>query len=132
MWFLDTNACIMFSRGQTQVCAHWRRHRAGELAIPVTVLGELLVGAEKSSHPQRVLAEIEALLERHELIGVTEEVAGAYARIRAALEKRGATIGENDLWIAATAVAHSATVVTNNMAEFSRVPGLTIEDWTQS
>jgi tRNA(fMet)-specific endonuclease VapC len=132
MWFLDTNACIMFTRGQAQVCTRWRRHRAGELAIPMTVLGELLVGAEKSSQPERVFGEIEALIERHELIGVTGEVARAYARIRADLERRGTTIGENDLWIAATALAHDATLVTNNTAEFSRVPELKIEDWSQA
>ncbi len=130
MWFLDTNACIMFSRGQTQVCTRWRRHRSIEIAVPMTVFGELLVGAEKSSQPERILGEIKALLERHELIAVTEEVARAYARIRADLEKRGVTIGENDLWIAATALMHDATLVTNNTAEFSRVSGLKIEDWS--
>ncbi len=130
MWFLDTNACILFSRGHAQVRARWHRHHSMEIAIPMTVFGELLVGAEKSSQPERVLGEINALLERHELISVTEEVARAYARIRAGLEKRGTTIGENDLWIAAMAVTHRATLVTNNTAEFSRVSGLQIEDWT--
>jgi tRNA(fMet)-specific endonuclease VapC len=131
MWFLDTNACVMFSRGQAGVCARWRQHRAREIAIPMTVFGELMVGAEKSSQPERVLREIEALLERHELIDVTEDVAEHYARIRADLEKRGQIIGANDLWIAATALAHDATLVTNNTGEISRVPGLKIEDWTQ-
>lgn len=131
MWFLDTNACIMFTRGQAHVCARWHQHHSDEIAIPMVVFGELLVGSEKSSQPERVSGEIEALIERHALIGVTGEVARAYARIRADLEKRGTTIGENDLWIAATALAHDATLVTNNTAEFSRVPGLKIEDWTQ-
>lgn len=48
MWFLDTNACIMFSRGQAMVCARWHQHRANQLAIPMTVFGELMVGAEKA------------------------------------------------------------------------------------
>ena len=131
MWFLDTNACIMFTRGQAHVCARWHQHHSDEIAIPMMVFGELLVGSEKSSQPERVSGEIEALIERHALIGVTGEVARAYARIRAGLEKRGTTIGENDLWIAATALAHDATLVTNNTDEFSRVPGLKIEDWAQ-
>ena len=131
MWFLDTNACIMFTRGQAHVCARWHQHHSDEIAIPMMVFGELLVGSEKSSQPERVSGEIEALIERHALIGVTGEVARAYARIRADLEKRGTTIGENDLWIAATALAHDATLVTNNTDEFSRVPGLKIEDWAQ-
>ena len=131
-WFLDTNACIMHLRGRhPQLSTQWRQHRAEDLAIPLTTYAELLVGAEKSSQPERVLQQIELLLEAHEIVEITEEVAEHYARIRADLEKRGVTIGGNDLWIAATALAHGAILVTNNTGEFSRVPGLAIEDWTQ-
>jgi tRNA(fMet)-specific endonuclease VapC len=131
-WFLDTNACIMHPRGRhPQVSVRWRQHRAEDLAIPLTTYAELLVGAEKSSQPERVLQQIELLLEAHEIVEITEEVAEHYARIRADLEARGVNIGGNDLWIAATAFAHGATLVTNNTGEFSRVPGLLIEDWTQ-
>ena len=58
------------------------------------------MGAEKSSQPERVLRQIETLLEAHEIVEITEEVAEHYARIRADLETRGVTIGGNDLWIA--------------------------------
>ena len=111
--------------------ARWQQHRAEDLALPLTVDAELLVGAEKSSQPERVRRQIEALLEAHEIVEITEEVAGFYARVRAGLEARGEVIGANDLWIAATALTHGATLVTNNTAEFSRVPGLVLEDWTQ-
>ena len=132
-WFLDTNACIMHLRGRhPQLSARWRQHRAEDLAIPLTAYAELLVGAEKSSQPERVLRQIELLLEAHEIVEITEEVAEHCARIRADLETRGATIDGNDLRIAATALLLSAsTLVTNNTGEFSRVPGLLIEDWTQ-
>ena len=130
-WFLDTNACIMHLSGRhPQLSERWRQHRAEDLALPLTAYAELLVGAEKSSQPERVLRQIEVLLEAHEIVEITEEVAEHYARIRADLEARGAVIGGNDLGIAATALAHSATLVTNNTAEFSRVPGLLLEDWT--
>ena len=130
-WFLDTNACIMHLRGRhPQLSERWRQHRAEDLAIPLPAYAELLVGAEKSSQSERVLREVELLLEAHEIVELTEEVAEHYARLRADLESRGDIIGGNDLWIAATALAHGATLVTNNTAEFSRVPGLTIEDWT--
>ena len=130
-WFLDTNACIMHLRGRhPQLSGRWREHRAEDLVIPLTAYAELLVGAEKSSQPERVLRQIEVLLEAHEIVEITEEVAGHYARIRADLESRGVTIGCNDLWIAATALAHGATLVTNNTGDFSRVAGLVIEDWT--
>jgi tRNA(fMet)-specific endonuclease VapC len=130
-WFLDTNACIMHLCGRhPQLSAKWREHRAEDLAIPLAVYAELLVGAEKSSQPERVLRQIEQLLEAHEIVEITEEVASHYARIRADLERRGVTIGGNDLWIAATALAHGATLVTNNTDEFTRVTGLLLEDWT--
>ena len=132
-WFLDTNACIMHLRGRhPQLSGRWRQHRAEDLALPLTAYAELLVGAEKSSQPERVLRQIEVLLEAHEIVEITEEVAEHYARIRADLEVRGAVIGGNDLLIAATALAHGATLVTNNTAEFSRVPGLLLEDWTSA
>jgi tRNA(fMet)-specific endonuclease VapC len=47
------------------------------------------------------------------------------------LERRGVIIGGNDLWIAATTLAHGATLVTNNTSEFDRIPGILIEDWAQ-
>lgn len=52
-----------------------------------------------------------------------------YAEIRTDLERRGETIGANDLLIAATALAHGATLVTRNTGEFSRVPDLHLEAW---
>ena len=132
-WFLDTNACIMHLRGRhPQLSGRWRQHRAEDLAIPLTTYAELLVGAEKSSQPERVLRQIELLLEAHEIVELTEEVAEHYAHLRAELETRGTIIGGNDLWIAATALAHGATLVTNNTGEFSRVPGLVIEDWSRA
>lgn len=132
-WFLDTNACIMHLRGRhPQLSAKWRTHRAEDLAIPLSVYAELLVGAEKSSQREKVIGQIDLLLEAHEIVEITEEVAGHYARIRADLEKRGTSIGGNDLWIAATALAHGATLVTNNTGEFTRVPGLLLEDWTHA
>lgn len=132
-WFLDTNACIMYLRGRhPQLNARWRQHRAEDLALPLTVYAELLVGAEKSSQPERALQQIESLLVAHEIVEITEEVAEEYARIRADLERRGFVIGGNDLWIAATALAHGATLVTNNTGEFPRIPTLTLEDWTLS
>ncbi len=129
-WFLDTNVCIRHWRGQhPQLSARWRQHRAEEIYIPLTVYAELLVGAEKSSHPERVQRQIETLLEAHDIVEITDEVAEHYARIRADLEKRGVIIGGNDLWIAATALAHGATLVTSNVGEFSRIPDLALEDW---
>lgn len=130
-WFLDANVCIHHWRGQhPQLSARWRQHHARDIFVPLTVYAELLVGAEKSSQPERVLRQIETLLEAHEIVEITEDVAEHYARIRAGLERHGVIIGGNDLWIAATAMAHGATLVTANTGEFSRIPGLPLENWS--
>lgn len=118
-WLLDSNACIMHLRGRhPQLTTRWQRHPAGEIFIPLPVYAELLVGAEKSSQRERVSREIELLLEAHDVVEVTEDIAAPYARIRADLERRGTIIGTNDIWIAALALAHEATLVTNNTNEF--------------
>lgn len=131
-WFLDTNACITYLRNaNAHLTSRWRKHRADEVAIPLPVYAELVLGAEKSSKRERVLREIQALLQPHRIVRIDEAVAQHYARIRADLERRGTPISGNDLWIAATTLAHRATLVTNNTAEFSRVQGLSLEDWTQ-
>lgn len=132
-WFLDTNARIAHLRGRhPQLSQRWQQHRANELAIPLPVYAELLVGAEKSTQRERVLRQIDLLREAHDIVELSEDVAERYASIRADLERRGVIIGNNDLWIAATALVHRAILVTNNTGEFSRVAaGLSFEDWTQ-
>ena len=64
------------------------------------------------------------------MLDLDEDTALHYAAIRADLKKRGAMIGANDLFIAAHARALGLTLVTNNTAEFERVKGLEIENWT--
>lgn len=129
--FLDTIVCIHHLRGRhPQLSAWWQQYRATDLALPLPVYAELLVGAERSTQPRRALTQIEMLLEAHDVIEITEEHAEHYARIRTELEQRGALIGGNDLWIAAMALANGATLVTANTSEFERVPDLLLEDWT--
>ena len=69
-------------------------------------------------------------MEPFEYISFESQAAIAYARIRYDLEKEGKSIGPNDLIIAAVVLANQGTLVTHNVNEFSRVPGLLIEDWT--
>lgn len=110
---------------------------AADLAMSMVSLGELRVWAEK--HGQRAKAEAltEQLSQRVRCVGphqsdpAGERIAHCYGKTVARLEVDGTTIGTNDAWIAAHALALDLTLVTNNVREFQRVPGLTIEDWTQ-
>jgi tRNA(fMet)-specific endonuclease VapC len=100
-----------------------------DLGVAVITLAELWFGARKSSRPERTRASVDAFLRPFEIIPLDKDAADWYAEIRFRLERRGRPIGERDLLIAAIARSRKLTVVTHNVGEFGRVPGLTIEDW---
>jgi tRNA(fMet)-specific endonuclease VapC len=94
-------------------------------------VAELRYGALNSSHPQRSLTGVEALLLAPiEIAGCGEDAAAHHAQIRLALRAR--PIAERDLVIAATARSGGFTIVTGNQRHLARVPGLSAQDWTTS
>ena len=98
--------------------------------MSVITKAELLYGVEVSSRRSQDAAAVAAFLPYVEALDFTDDAAIHYADIRADLKRRGTLIGANDLFIAAHARALGLTLVTNNTAEFERVSGLTIENWT--
>ena len=92
-------------------------------------MAELIHGAEKSRHPARNLSVVEDFCSRLAVLPYTVEAAYHYGSIRAALEQSGQPIGVNDLHIAAHARSQGLTLVSNNLREFERVPGLLLENW---
>ncbi|MDF1484330.1 type II toxin-antitoxin system VapC family toxin [Ramlibacter sp. H39-3-26] len=92
-------------------------------------LAELLHGAEKSSRVSENLSAIEDFCSRLEVLPYGTKAAQHYGAIRAALEKIGQPIGVNDLHIAGHARSEGLVLVTNNAAEFVRVPALEVENW---
>ena len=133
MVLLDTNACIRVLNGtSTTLVARLRASRPSEIKLCSVVKAELLFGARKSSDPARNLRLLERFFEPFESLPLDDACAAAYGAIRYELERSGLPIGANDLLIAATAVAHDAVLVTHNVREFSRVPGLRLEDWEAS
>lgn len=132
MYMLDTNILVDFLRGSSPAILDMlRKSDASLFKIPSVVKAELLLGALKSQHVQRERKRVEALLLPFEIVPFDDACASCYASIRAHLEKVGIPIGANDLLIAAIARTHSAVLVTNNVGEFSRVPGLAIETWSE-
>lgn len=133
MYMLDTNIVVDFLRGRMPRGYDIMRASDPRLfKVPAVVEAELLVGAEKSRDPERARLAVESVLLPFETIPFCSKCARHYAKIRAYLEREGNAIGPNDLLIAATALAHGATLVTRNTREFKRVPGLSLEDWAEA
>lgn len=130
MYFLDTNICIYLIKNNPQhVRTHFERQQPGDIFLSSIVLAELMYGVSKSQYKSRNLAALEMFLMPLEVVQFDTHAAEKYGDIRSELEKSGLIIGGNDLFIAAHASSMDATLVTNNVKEFTRVPGLRIENW---
>lgn len=126
---LDTNIVIyVIKRRPPEALAHFNRHADG-LCISSITLAELYHGAEKSARPEHNLRVLESFASRLEVLPYDPKAAMHYGQIRAALERIGQPISENDLHIAAHARSQALTLVTNNEREFVRVPALQIDNW---
>lgn len=129
-YLLDTNICIHIARQRPAVVAQrFAQLSAGSVGMSLITYGELRFGAEKSRSREETAATIGRLVELIPVLEPAEGVGAAYGRIRAALEREGRPIGNNDLWIAAHAVVLGVTLVTHNTREFERVPDLKLENW---
>jgi len=130
-YLLDTNIVIyVLKQRPIEVLAAFNAHTS-HMAISSITLAELLHGAEKSSRVSENLKVIEDFCSRLDVLPYGSKAAWHYGAIRAALEKRGESIGINDLHIAAHARSEALVLVTNNVSEFSRVPALEVENWTE-
>jgi tRNA(fMet)-specific endonuclease VapC len=129
-FLLDTDTCIYVRQKRSEeVLRRFRALQPGEAAVSLITFGELIFGAIKRG---RLEAEREKWVELVHLLPVLPlpvEAAERYGTIRAELEAKGGVIGNNDMWIAAHALAASLTLVTNNEKEFRRVRGLKIQNW---
>ncbi len=132
MYYLDSCICIDIMRGKVpNMYKIMRRMDHRQFAIPAIVKAELSVGVEKSHNPAKGATMLERFLQPYEIVPFDDACTAQYGKIRAQLEAAGRKIGPNDLLIAATAIAHGATLLTHNVREFSRVPWLQVEDWDE-
>jgi len=129
---LDTDICIYLAKNKhPQVTARFERLKPEQPVMSAITYGELQYGANKSIERSRAVSQLAELIQYIPVESVTSSAAQAYGEIRAALEKQGRAIGNNDLWIAAHAMALDVTLATNNDREFLRVTGLSVENWTK-
>ena len=102
-----------------------------EFCTSVVVACELRYGAAKKGF-QSLNTRVDQLLACIDILPLTTEVEEHYAAIRVTLEKAGQPIGHNDLFIAAHARSLELVCITDNFSEFSRVPGLVVENWLEN
>ena len=128
-YLLDTDTVSDLVRHPQGVIAK-RIAQEGEKSVctSVIVVCELRFGAAKKSSA-RLSAQLETVLSALEILAYEEPADRHYAQLRHHLEKAGRPIGPNDMLIAAHALALGLTVVTGNVSEFTRVPGLKVENW---
>ena len=132
-FLLDTNICIYIVRHKpAEVRSRFERLEAGDAVLSVITFGELQFGIAKSrraAEASRTLSELVAFLP---VLPLPIEAATEYGRLRATVEARGTPVGNNDLWIAAHAKSAGLTLVSNNVREFRRLPGLKLENWVKA
>ncbi|WP_283182550.1 type II toxin-antitoxin system tRNA(fMet)-specific endonuclease VapC [Pseudomonas svalbardensis] len=128
-YMLDTNICIFTIKNKPQIVREAFNRHNGQLCISAVTLMELFYGAEKSAAPEKNLAVIEGFVARLEVLPFDNEAAAHTGMIRSELAKDGTPIGPYDHMIAGHARSRGFIVVTNNLREFDRVPGLRVEDW---
>ncbi len=131
-YLLDTNVVSYLVRQPHS----WLARRIASLkpdnfAISVVVAAELQYGAQKRGS-KRLTNQLEAVLSAIKVLPLEPPADRHYGTIRAELERSGQPIGQNDLLIAAHARALGATLITNNLREFRRIPSLIVEDWRQA
>ncbi len=131
-YLLDTNICIYLIRRKPEiVLKRIQGLQVSDLGISSITLSELEYGVAKSRKQEQNKLALTEFLTPIEIMPFDDMAAKHYGELRAYLEKRGIPIGSLDMLIAAHAVSLQSTLVTNNESEFSRVPGLKIENWTK-
>ena len=129
-YLLDSDTCIYIKkRRPPDVRERLDALPHGSVAMSVVTWGELVFGAQLSQQREQVLEILDELARVIPVLALSRHVATHYAELRALLARQGRQIGQNDMWIAAHALAEDLVLVTNNTREFSRVPDLRIENW---
>lgn len=124
---LDTDAVVDVLRGRHGVRERLAQHSPDDVAVTSMTVAELTFGAHNAQHAARVLAELERFLAEVRVLPFGAKAARIHGELRHALRRQ--PVGPADLVIAATTLTAGATLVTANVKEFARVPGLIVENW---
>lgn len=128
-YMLDTNIIIYTMKNRPEKVRELFNQHKDQICISSVTLGELVFGAERSQKVEQNLRDIEGMTARLEVLEFGEKEAYHFGQIRAGLYATGKPIGPYDMMIAAHARSSGMVLVTNNLKEFERVPGLLLENW---
>lgn len=129
---IESSVLIGLDRGHVAIEQELAGREEEEFFLSVVTASELLHGVHRATSADvraRRSAFVEAVLARFPLLAIDLPTARTHAQLWAELASAGSMIGPHDLWVAAACIAHGLTLVTGNVREFRRVPGLTIESW---
>ena len=130
MYLLDTNICIyLINNKYPYLKERVQKEDPFTVAISSVTLAELKYGIAKSFYPEKNRFALLNFLSVIEIIDFTTHDCRAFGEIKAALFKRGLSIGPYDMMIASQCRARDHILVTNNVKEFERIPGIMIENW---
>ncbi len=132
MYLLDTDILIYSLKGNEAVISHLRRHSNDPIKTTVISLMELYYGAHKSQHKTGNLSKVKAIAQSIEIISPGPETAEIFGLLKSDLELSGNRLDDFDLIIAAVALSHNLTLVTNNIKHFNRIEDLKCENWAIS
>ncbi|HEV8130431.1 MAG TPA: type II toxin-antitoxin system VapC family toxin [Acidobacteriota bacterium] len=130
---IDSSVLIDFERGRIDPAPHVQGREDEEFFISVITASELLHGVRRATSRairSRRSAFVEAILERFPVLAVDLPVSRIHAQIWSDLEPRGIMIGLHDCWLAATCIANGYSLVTSNLRDFKKIPGLRLESWS--
>jgi tRNA(fMet)-specific endonuclease VapC len=128
-YMLDTNICIYVMKNYPLHLQEKFNLLAEQLCISSITLGELHYGAEKSARRVENLTAIEHFVARLDVLPFGTKAAVHYGQVRAELDRAGTPCGPHDMQIGGHARSEGLIVVSNNMREFDRMPGIRAENW---
>src|SRR3979490_251804 len=127
-YMLDTNICIYVRKSYPLDLREKFNALAEQLCISSITLGELHYGAEKSARRADILIAIEHFVARLDVLAFEAKAAAHYGQVRAELERAGTPCGPHDMQIGGHARSEGVIIVTNDMREFVRMPGIRAEN----
>jgi len=128
-YLLDTNICVYWLKRNEHIEQKVLSVGIDNISVSFITVSELYYGAYKSQRVDENLAMIRKLIDHIDVIESDDAISRAFGNLKASLENAGLIIDDADMFIAACALVHGLTMVTNNTKHFRRIKGLKLENW---